>query len=150
MAPKRPILSNYPHLHSVLKNDSRANVEFNAAILEMTRFNARGNTVDAELVERLETSESNLQEYIEKYNEMEKLTEATVRFIRLLGENIEVQTQLTPYVEDLAKDKDYSIHFTAVQIRLALHLHWDVIGASMENAIGRSLITDPAAERANK
>lgn len=145
--PKRPILSTYPHLHHLLKNDHRANTEFNQVVSELTRFSATGTNAEVELAERLEVSETNLQKYIEQYKKMELLTEATVRFIRLLGENIEVQTQLTPYTEDLAKIKDYTVHFTAEQIRLALHLHWDVIGQAMENSLARTLIVDPAAER---
>lgn len=144
---RRPLLFKYPYLYGLLKNDPKANAEFNAAITDMVGANAQG-VVEKELQEKLETSEANLQEFIRKYEVMMKLTESTVRFIRLLGEIIELQTELTPYTEDLAKLKQYTIKFTSAQIRLALHLHWDVIGAAMESEIGRSLVMDPAAERA--
>ncbi len=143
---RRPLLSNFPHLHNILRNDARANAEFNAAITSVSGSNV---TVTAEqnLKAQLSQSELNLQEYIDKYNSMVKLTEATVQFIRLLGETIEVQTELTPYTEDIVKIRDYTVHFTAAQIRLALHLHWDVIGRAMESQLARSLLSDPAAER---
>jgi hypothetical protein len=140
------MLSKYPRLHQLLKNDSQANTEFNAAIAEVTRFSS---APEESLVAQLETSETNLQKCLDKCTKMEKLTEATVRFIRLLGETIEVQTQLSPYTEDLAKNKDYTVHFTAEHIRLALHLHWDIIGSAMENELLRTVVVDPAAEREN-
>lgn len=143
----RPLLSKYPRLHMLLKNDTAANIEFNAAIADVAKTNIPG-TVEKDLTEQLVQSENNLQEYIEKYKLMEKLTEATVRFIRLLGETIEEQTKLTPYTDDLLIAKEYTVHFTAAQIRLALHLHWDVIGQALENEILRTVIIDPAADRA--
>lgn len=145
---KRPLLSKYHYLRSILKHDAKANAEFNAAVTDAVGSNIRG-VAEVELQKQLEQSETNLQEYAVKYNSMVKLTEATVQFIRLLGETIETQTQLTPYTEDIAKIKDYTVHFTAAQIRLALHLHWDVIGKAMESQLARSLLHDPAAEREN-
>ena len=146
MAPNHPILAKYPYLHGLLKNDPKANSEFNAAIADVTGVNVRART-ESDLQDKLERSETNLNIYIDKVRSMTKLAESTVQFIRLLGEIIEEQTQLTPYTEDLLKSKDYTVHFTAVQIRLALHLHWDVIGQAMENDIARTLLADPAAER---
>jgi len=146
MAPNRPILAKYPYLHGLLKNDPKANSEFNAAIADVTGVNVRART-ESDLQDKLERSETNLNIYIDKVRSMTKLAESTVQFIRLLGEIIEEQTEITPFTEDLAKMKSYKVKFTSTQIRLALRLHWDVIGASMESEIGRSLVMDPAAER---
>jgi hypothetical protein len=146
MPPKRPILSKYPHLRSLLQNDAKANAEFNSALNEVTSqdsFSAELN----QALESLQKSESNLQSQINKAAAYEKTAAKSIRFIRLLGELLEAQTNFSPYVEDLAEQRKYQIEFSPAQIRMALRWYWDVIGSSMESAIGRTLILDPALER---
>jgi hypothetical protein len=144
--PGRPILSKYPRLHSLLRRDPQANTEFNAALNEVSTDGGSGEIIK-DLQEQLAQSESNLQEQLTKTTAALRAQERTVRFIRLLGELLEAQTNFKPYVEDIAEQRKYSIEFSPAQIRMALRLYWDVVGQAMESTIARTAVLDPALER---
>ena len=148
MAARRPILSKYPHLRAVLQNDARANAEFNAVLNECSSQESSSAELNQAL-EELRRSETNLQEQLNKATSAERTLEKSIRFIRLLGELLEAQTNFSPYTEDLAEKRKYNIEFSPAQIRLALRWYWDVLGSAMENSITRSVVMDPAAERDN-
>jgi hypothetical protein len=100
-----------------------------------------------DLQEQLARSEGNLQDQLTKTGTAVRAQEKTVRFIRLLGEILEAQTNFRPYVEDMAEKRKYTIEFSPAQIRMALRLYWDVVGQAMESTIARTVVLDPAAER---
>jgi hypothetical protein len=142
----RPILSKYPRLHGLLRRDPQANTEFNAALNEVATDGGTGEIIK-DLQEQLARSEGNLQDQLTKTGTAVRAQEKTVRFIRLLGEILEAQTNFRPYVEDMAEKRKYTIEFSPAQIRMALRLYWDGVGQAMESTIARTVVLDPAAER---
>lgn len=142
----RPILSKYPRLHKLLRSDSQANTEFNAALNEVAKDGGAAGIIE-ELQQNLAKSEENLQEQLTKVGITQKSQEKTLKFIRLFGQLLEAQTHFTPYVEDLTDKRKYMIELSPAQIRMALQLYWDIIGQAMESAFERNIARDPAAER---
>lgn len=138
----KPVLSNYPHLHSILRNDARANTDFNAIISALTTPGAsidREKEYEAGLeAERIRANESE-----ERAKKSEASNAKGVRFIKLLGELIESQHQLSPYVQDVSEKKHYEIRFSAAQIRMALRWYWDVLSGHMEDVLARGSKEDP-------
>jgi hypothetical protein len=145
--PLRPILSKYPRLHGLLRKDTQANADFNALLNEVVNSPAGSSAAADSLQEKLNQSEANVQDLLNKNAVATRSVEKTVRFIRLLGELLEAQTNFKPYVEDIAEKRKYSIEFSPAQIRMALRLYWDVVGQAMESTIARTAVLDPAADR---
>lgn len=136
-------LSSYPHLHQVLKNDSRANADFNA-ILSIARHSGINHPREKELTDSLEaerTLRAELQAAADKNSEV---TKKTVRFIKLLGEVMEPQVKLKPYEQDVSTKATYDIKFNANQVRMALRLYWDVLSVRMEEILANDEVADPA------
>lgn len=142
----KPVLSNYPHLHSVLRNDTRANAEFNA-ILSAVGNPSLGAAREQELTDSLESERTLRTEMQLELNKAKAVNEKTVRFIRLLGEVMEPQAQLRPYSQDVSTKATYDIKFNANQVRMALKLYWDVVADSMETALGGNDVVDPADQQ---
>lgn len=140
----KPLLSNYPRLHGILKNDPQANADFNAIIsalkspLSADREKELTDSIEAERTLRAE-----IQVAAEKNG---TVTKRTVRFIKLLGEVIEPQVQLQPYAQDVSTKTTYTITFNATQIRMALKLYWDVLSSKMEDVLATGVVVDPADE----
>ena len=141
----KPVLSNYPHLHSILRNDPRANQEFNSALSSVRKVEVSG--ANANLEQALQTSEDNLQSALAQNASHVEAQQRVLRFVKLLGELIEEQTHLQPYTQDLSMQREYSIRFSASHIRLALRLHWDIIANAVESELSRTMVMDPALER---
>lgn len=135
MAGRRPLLSDYPHLHQILKNDPVANQQFNAALSGLVP--AHTATRETQLQTELETARKkviSLEAQIKK-DEATKYKQAS--FIKLLGDAVESQVQLDPYAKDINTGRKYNIEFTPDQVRVAMRLHWDLIAGSMETEIAR-------------
>lgn len=144
--PKRPTLSQYPHLHSILRNDPVANQQFNAAVSGLSL--PRGSTNANQMESALNSARQKVQEQAEEIAKFEAIRKRLTGFISLLGEVIESQVKLDAYSSDIDTRRKYSIVFTPDQIRLALRMHWDILAHSMENSIVRIVgIADPADER---
>ena len=139
---RSPILSNYPRLHSLLRADPSANNEFQSLVSSM-----RGPQVspNANLTEELEKTREQGMELLKKQELQEKQQAKLTRFIKLLGEVVEGQTQLRPYSQDVSEEREYNIKFTPGQIRMLLHAFWDIVGEDMEKQINKS--HDPASAR---
>ncbi len=141
--PKQSILTNFPYLHNLLRNDVRANTDFNAIISQMS---TSLSAVEREQLQSSVDAERTLvRELREQLQKAAQLNIKAVRFIRLLGEIMESQTELKPYVQDVSEKRVYLIKFSADQIRFALRWYWDVLSAKMEEAL-RSQAVDPADE----
>jgi hypothetical protein len=142
---QRPVLSNYPHLHSILRNDPTANRDFNAIL---TAVSAPQTSASEDTLAELELSRRNLQDTLTKLQKQEKTQAKILRFISLLGGVIEPQVRLSPYSQDLLTKTHYDVRFSPDQIRMALNLYWDAVGEGMENVIARTVkVDDPAADR---
>lgn len=141
--PKPPLLTNYPYLHNVLRNDAKANTDYNAIVSQLSQ---PLSSVEREQMQSAIDAERTL--LAEVRTQLEKSTQLNikaVRFIRLLGELMESQTELKPYVQDVSEKRTYSITFSADQVRFALRWYWDVLSAKMEDIL-RSKAMDPADE----
>lgn len=128
--PKRPVLSNYPHLHNLLRNDPVANREFNACLTEVnapTRAEAPSSA--------LETALDAQTKLILEVTELKTQAVKMRRFIDILGAVIEPQVHLRPYIQDAAVQGTYDIKFSSNQLRMALRLYWDSVAQRMEDKV---------------
>lgn len=132
---RRPVLSKYPHLHNILRNDPVANQQFNAAISGLGLSPA--DNEEPKLQKQLDESRKQTIAQEAKVQEASKLLQRQRSFIKLLGETIEAQTNLEPYSTDIDKGRKYNIVFSPDQIRVALRLYWDVTSQDMESSIAR-------------
>lgn len=130
---RRPALEKFPHLHSILKKDAVANTQFNEALRDLNvQVPLQTPVVDSAGFERLQKAYSEL---VDKYNAQTKHVQKTNRLIRVLGGVIETQCPFTPYVDDILAKKSYSIKFSAGQVRMLLHKHWDIIATQSEEIL---------------
>lgn len=132
---RRPVLSKYPHLHNILRNDPVANSQFNAAISGLGIPQADSD--EPRLQTQLDEARKQTLAHEKKVLEASKLLQRQRSFIKILGETIESQTDLEPYSTDIDKGRKYTITFTPDQVRVALRLYWDVISQDMEASIAR-------------
>lgn len=139
-----PLLSNAPTLHSLLRNNPKANQEFQTLVSELKSPVATSTRIE-ELQKAVENQTQLSQELTETIAKMKRVDEKLVRFIRLLGDVIEPQVSLTSYTFDVREAKSYQIQFTADQIRLLLKHYWDSISQETEQVLMRRF--DPAADR---
>lgn len=141
----KPELSNYPHLHNLLKRDPKANKEFQDALKD-----ARGLASPPSDGEdaALETARRQVSELVRELQDKGKSQAKIIRFIRLLGEVMEPQLKLRRYSEDVLEHNTYNITFSANQIRLALRLYWNVVGDEMERSLAAVAVqaSDPDEE----
>lgn len=140
----QPLLSPYPYLLNLMRNDPRANTEFNAVISTIKKpgvWEAKEQELHAS-IKALETHVTELQQRALK---AEGGNTKAIRFIKILGERMETQLKLSPYEQDVSEKKHYDIQFSADQVRMALRWYWDVIAAGMEAALARGG-PDPADE----
>lgn len=136
----RPLLSQYPHLRQILKDDPIANQQFNQVL----------SGIRSGVITDVKTTEQDLRQTTERLNLLLKTREEertrledqrTV--ITLLGETIEPQVHLRPYTQDIAKDSHYDVTFSAHEIREILRLHWRLIAEEAEATIRGSATTNP-------
>lgn len=137
----KPVLSNYPSLLAVLRNNPQANAEFNAVLSTMS---SSGPDRAKELTDSLESERTLRAELQIELNKAKATNQKVTRFIRLLGEVMEPQVQLQPYVQDVSMKTSYDIQFNAHQVRMALHLYWDVMADNMEATLSAGAVVDPA------
>ena len=128
----RPVLSKYPHLRHILKNDAVANTQFNQAIAEVSNGYA---PAVASASKSSASNERRANEYFEKYEELRKTLRKQQDIITRLGEAIEPQTHLRPYTQDLADKSSYEITIGAQDIRNILALHWELLAERSEALI---------------
>lgn len=140
--PRRPLLTNYPHLHGVLRKDPLANRDFQTCLSDLKHPPPSTDPVITPAM--LDAVNLRLREAQEALSKQDRVNVKTVRFIRLLGEVIESQTKLQPYSQDASAREQYKIMFSPEQIRMVLRLYWDVIADDMERKLVR---VDPAADR---
>lgn len=127
---RRPVLTNYPHLHNVLRNDPIANRDFNACLTEV------GSPVGtAESSEALQTALDNQAKLIKEVGDLQSELSKMKRFINLLGGVIEPQVHLRPYEQDASIQTSYEIKFNHNQIRTALRLYWEAVAQRMETKL---------------
>jgi hypothetical protein len=141
---KRPVLSNYPHLHSILRNDPVANQQFNAAISGLSLPNT--GSEEARLQKQLDDMRKSLIAQETKVKEAGRLLMRQRAFIKLLGEVIESQTKLEPHTTDIDRGRRYDISFSPDNIRVALRLYWDILSKDMESSIARVVSIKAAQE----
>lgn len=142
---QQPGLSAHPYLHNLLRNDHRANTEFNAYVSSV-RGRRDGGSRHEELQKELEAANSRASEAVENLKKVELTMRKAVRFIKILGEVMETQLELQPYAQDVSTKNSYKIRFSADQVRLALSWYWDVLAEKMESVL-RNNVEDPADER---
>lgn len=140
-----PLLSSYPHLYNLLRNDPKANAEFNAVVISI-RSPAGAADREKELRDSLDAERTLRAEMQSKAEKSSHVTIRTIRFIKLLGEVIEPQVDLKPYEQDVSTKRTYEIRFGAGQIRMALKLYWDVISDHLEAALTSSTAKDPVGD----
>lgn len=138
----QPLLSKYPYLHNLMRNDPRANTDLNAIISELRNPGAR-EFKENELRDSIKALEIRSKELEERAQKAEAVSRKGIRFIKILGELMETQLKLTPYTQDVSERKHYDIRFSADQVRLATRWYWDVAAESMETTLGRG-VRDPA------
>src|SRR5512140_3350743 len=103
MAGRKALLSNYPHLHALLRNDPAATAEFNLALTAVSGIDRSGGGELEQLRRQLEASETNLQLMLDKNKVLESVNHKSLHFIKLMGESIEGQTRFTPYSTDIVE-----------------------------------------------
>jgi hypothetical protein len=142
---RRPVLSEYPHLRNILRNDPIANQQFNAAI---SSVNGSLPSSGEDVNEKLEKLQRLYLEQSKNYEAVSNQHRKDLRFIRLLGETMEKQTQLRPYSQDLQEQHSYPVTFTPEQVRRLLSIYWNLVAEETEIELSRTLkINDPAADR---
>ena len=140
-----PALASFPYLYSLLRNDPRANKEFNDYVSQARSPVASSRQLQ-DLTENLEAERKLRAEQQLLAEKVGSTTKKTVRFIKLLGEVIESQVSLRPYTQDVSLKATYSIVFNAGQIRMALKLFWDVMAQNMEDALTNASAVDPVPD----
>ena len=144
----RPLLSQYPHLRALLRNDPVANAQFNAAISGLATPRRVGGSSEEQLEKSLAQAREKVTELTILLNKSKVAYEKSARCLRVLGEVIEAQLDLRPYSQDALEDRKYKIEFGPDQIRLALRLYWDALAYAMEDSLANTmLISDPAKDR---
>jgi hypothetical protein len=138
----KPQLSNYPALLQVLRSNTQANTEFNAYVSSITTPGAAASR-EKDYEEGLAAERTRADEADSRAKKAEAVVAKSVRFIRVLGEVIESQLRLNPYVQDVAEKKRYEISFSAGQVRMAVRWYWDVLSSKMEDVLATSATPDP-------
>ncbi len=141
----RPALSDYPCLHGVLKSNPMANRQFNE-LLSRSKSHVGDNTQVESLYADVDSRDKQIQKLLAREIELSKIAMRLSKFVRVLGEVIEEQTDLTPYSSDVDNGKKYVIELTPSQVRTALILHWDTMAAKIESMLVPS-VSDPADAR---
>jgi len=137
----KPQLTNYPTLHQLLRSNHQANTDFNAYVSAINNPGAQ-EAREQELQDSIKALETRAQELQQRAQKAEAALQKGVRFVKILGELMETQLQLTPYTQDVREAKHYDIRFSADQVRLATRWYWDVLANSMEATLTRG--EDPA------
>lgn len=132
----KPQLSSFPALHQLLRSNHQANTEFNAYVGAITTPGA-GQDREKEYEAGLEAERKRATECEERAKKAEALSGKATRFIKILGELIESQHQLKPYVQDVSEKNHYDIRFSPAQIRMAMRWYWDVLSSKMEEVLSR-------------
>jgi hypothetical protein len=145
------MLSQYPHLHHVLRNDPVANAQFNAAMSGLAPQRTSGESPEARLEKSLNHARERANVLSVEVGQLKQTNEKLVKFVRVLGETIEAQLDLQPWTLDDMEERKYNIAFKPDRVRMALRLYWDAVAKTMEDSITRTLVVhDPAAERATE
>lgn len=140
----QPLLSAYPYFHNLMRNDPRANTEFNAVISSLKKPGA-WEAKEQELRDSIKALEIRANELQQRAEKADGANVKAIRFIKILGELMETQLKLSPYAQDVSEKKHYDIRFSADQIRMATRWYWDVLSASMEATLARGApAEDPA------
>lgn len=134
------VLSKYPHLRQMLKNDPVANQQFNQAMSEV-RNGFVGLSHSTETDVRRATASLNALKDARAADQVRLKDQDTV--ITLLGEAIEPQLHLRPYTQDIADDSHYEVKFSAHQVREILRLHWHLIAVRAEAIIRGNIEPTP-------
>ena len=142
----KPHLTNFPALHQLLRSSHQANTEFNAYVSALTSPGASEQR-EKEYEAGLEAERIRAAEFEARAKKAEAVVAKSVRFIRLLGEVIESQLNLNPYVQDVSEKTHYDIRFGPGQIRMAVRWYWDVLSDKMEEVLTRDPVADPADNR---
>lgn len=117
----------------MLRNDPLANAQFNICLNEQqTQANADPSDT---LAEKLEKSEVNLTELLQKYTVLLKSASKARRLITLLGTAMEQQLNLRPYTQDINQCSAYNVKFDAGQVRLVLAIYWDLLTREAEDML---------------
>jgi len=138
----KPQLTNYPTLYQLLRSNHQANTEFNAYVSAINKPGVQ-EAREHELQDSIKALEIRAQELQQRALKAETVLQKGVRFVKILGELMETQLQLTPYTQDVREAKHYDIRFSADQVRLATRWYWDVLANSMETTLTRGA-PDPA------
>ena len=138
----KPQLTNFPALHQLLRSNHQANTEFNGYVSSLVAPGASANR-EKEYEAGLEAERIRAKECEARAVRAEAINAKGVRFIRLLGEVIESQHQLSPYVQDVSEKKHYDIRLSPGQIRMALRWYWDVLSSNMEDVLAKGSVVDP-------
>lgn len=125
-----------------MRNDPRANTEFNAIVSALKNPGAR-EAKEKELQDACKSLETHANEQQQRALKAEGANAKAIRFIKILGELIETQLKLSPYAQDVSEKRHYDIRFSADQIRMAVRWYWDVVSDSMEAALAKGA-PDPA------
>ncbi len=130
-----PLLSQYPHLHGVLRNDPAANAEFQKAISSLKTRRDGGSGKEEELA----AAQAKVLELEKKLDEAQKTLGKALRFMQILGGVMEEQTNLHPYTQDVTDKRRYEVSFSPDQIRLALRWYWTLLHDNMEQVLRANL-----------
>ena len=141
----KPQIGNYPALLQALRASNQVNTEFNAYISSLTLPGATAER-EKEYENNLEAERTRASEADARAKKAEDLLTKSVRFIKVLGEVIESQLQLSPYAQDVSEKKRYEISFSAGQVRMAIRWYWDVLSTKMEDVLAKNAAADPIAE----
>lgn len=140
--PTRPRLEHHPHLHALLKKDPTANQQFNQYITAL----ANGTGAGEEPVSNITKVQTQLAEYIEKYQTQLKITSKTRRLLKLLGDAVEPQLNFKPYTQDISERASYEFKLDAGQIRLLMTMYWNLVAQEAEDKLAGRMDENPLTE----
>lgn len=131
MGVNKPLLSSYPHLHNILRNDPRANEQFNALISKLKLSVAHADPKDKQLA----NAEEVLKTLTEQLREAQVSLISVYRFVRAFGDVVESQFNLEPFTSEIRDDKKYFIELSPEHIRKLMSLYWEFLGKELERQI---------------
>jgi hypothetical protein len=125
----RPLFTDLPHLHQLLKHNPEANKEFN-------QFLAKRGT-ETERLDKLQTALNELRvqnTFLTDQNEWQaSLLEKQKAFIKTLGKQLEDGLQLHPLdFDNTDLGPEVTIRLDQLSVRKLLLLYWDVVADELE------------------